>query len=393
VNGQKRIGEKILAWSVHQSPKGEVNVSPQPYNPNVSFYNPKQHNFHLGRIVFDKNGSVIPEDSILSEEELKKAFTFHPFVPKPEIDETEDGSRTETTYTIEGSIAYRKQFDKDNKLLLEEEFVEDVLRSKVLHNHPENYIEVTLFNEEASQKSRVIRDFNESNLEVQRRVYDAEDNFVKQLDIVYNDSNYVAEEVWTDKDGNTTPQLKVNFGAENRVLDLYRYFESGALYSETHSDFAADKSWIASYKEYDIEGELMYERVTSFAPDGGVKSSDVVLSDLAKERNLVVQPIFPTTKTVPTYKDGRLQKMDIVDANEVVIAKLTYDYNQKGDLNGFVKYKNDAIEGIVECDYFYDRYSNWTQRTCIPKTYIDGELTTQYDSQFNEVTYRELSYY
>lgn len=392
---QVRIGEKTIAWSNYLDQTGAVSTVTYPYNPDGQSYNKYQHSFYLGRMVFDTTGTLIEEESVLTDEELEKAYEFYPPYVEPEIKTTDDGSRIETQFNFDGSISLRYHYDSEDKLLEQERFIDGVLSYHSFYDDL-NHLNEVLYDESGKQRVRTVHVYNQEGYVVQRLTYDSEDEFMSQVDQRYNDSNGLVESLLTTKDGTQVVQLDLSYDDQNRMIKRLAYTESGKLYTKIEVDYAEDNTWTQSYIEFNSEEQALYETITRFAENYDVIESNTTVTDIGKESDVV-----PTAGTTPTTRlehhfdeERKLIKLETVkdDASEEVLASTTYHYNNNDDLTERI-FQNELITNHLKCDYFYDRYSNWTKRTCIVHQDVDGEPEPQYDFSPSEVTYRDISYY
>jgi hypothetical protein len=222
-----------------------------------------------------RNGKLVMEANYLSEDEIAEKYSYFRS-EKEELEKVEvsyaDGSVTTKVYTRdeENNTVSITSTDDEGELEEIETFLLDA-RKEVL--------ERCVYNEEEQLTSRVENEYNEANLLVKQKEYDASNSLVTETTFAYNEA------------GNITGRWIVTANGKLAEKIILRYDEKGNLAEQQVSDF-----YIVRYQYNDAAKVTLEER---FTLSGNLESQTFYEYD---EHMMLVKEISPAGRIVYSYE-------------------------------------------------------------------------------------------
>ena len=400
-DGKVLTGEPKIAWSG----RGAMNTSSTaafPYDPSNRYYNPDNHRFYLARYVFDSNGNLIDEASVLSEQELQNIEVVSTSIGEPsglytEESYTDDGLLIQTIYTANNILHKRIKFNRDNAILQEQYFdFGGRLDYQTSLDNFGNVVASVSFDEEGQQSSKTLFNFDENGNQVLRQHLDANDVVTFTNRSTYDSQNNLIESISSGEDGKITSINRRIFDDQNRLTQDAYYTALDIPTSKVMIEYAPDGAKTETYRSFDDTGQIKGETVDSFASDGTFISSIDTITQLQAQTEEI-----PSSFIQVEYTDkGLIKKTEVVGSDGQIRSRRNISYNKFDDI------VENIIEGNVSgnqvltfpdshqrCQYDYDQYNNWIKRVCLDLEVIDGSLKAVYHLNTNEVTYREIKYH
>lgn len=221
----------------------------------------------------------------------------------------------------------------------------------------------------------------------------------------YDEYGNRIEESVCDSEENLIVQNQFVYDEQSRKLEWIRYTDQGP-------------DWHYTYK-YDNKGNQIEKN--SFKPDGTIEYTRTTEYVYDSNGNLIQESNYSDTQRIYRYDYGYDQEGNLIErailnlasrslhkydkngntiesyfySGDILSSEYRSKYDEKGNRTEWYPYKYQESEGVhsyhepEKCTYEYDKYNNWTKRTCIPSFNTEPN----YNHLEPEVVVREIEYH